>query len=240
MHLCTKAVTGHLVDAVIAEAVIGYILSNLASVHHRAWNLYWATEAVVSVALMVGRLLNFCFRQIACVNHDLIVHGQGCGDGVLICDHVEVERVSSILFDDGFVNYCAGARIYNITIGLFEESRGYFPVHEYVEHFRVVSRCEPFDGLAKRSSWSFEFEAFLGKGWPTDAISVHDDLLWLLALVLLNVVLEGRLHELGQDVCSIFAVALLLLGFRLGCLGLLRIKGLICYCAIVLGQILTV
>lgn len=132
---------------------------------------------------------------------------------IVVRDHEEIEVVLSIFFNDTLINKSTRSWINGVAVLFLKKSGRDLLVNKDVENFWIVPWCKLFNSLSELSTWTFFSQSLLSHGWTTNAISINDNLFWLITFVLLDIVIKGLFHEVLEDNCSVSADLFLLVIF---------------------------
>lgn len=168
----------------------------------------------------------------------------GCTGWIFVCYHVEIEESFSILttvcFHNTFIDTSSRTWVdYSSILAVvsFKKSCCHLGVHKDVEDLWIIVWCKLLNCLSQLASRPFILERLLSHSWPTNSISVNNNLLRLNTLILRNKLIKRFLHKYGEDLLPVFSYCFFLLVLCHAVSNLLFVEVLISNLAVVLSQI---
>jgi len=163
--------------------IVNCVLCNFLSIKGSCWSLNWTTESIIIVALMISHFNYLFFFQACGVNHNLVVDWSSwCCSGILVCYHIEIEILVTIIINDIRLNNCSFDWILFRFVSDLEESGDVVFVNKYVQQLGIIVLIKFLECFIQFFFW-FKFQAFVFIGWSTNCISINYYLTWTLVLI---------------------------------------------------------
>ena len=123
--------------------------------------------------------------------------------------------ILSFVLNYNWINYSSFAWIHHSFFILLEYSSWASLIYNDIKQLRLIVRLELRNCFFKLPTRSFKLQTFLKECRSSNSISVDNNLLWDLSIIVCSIVLKSIQNEVRKDVCTISTDFLLLFIFRI-------------------------
>lgn len=141
-----KSIVWKRAEILVTKLVIVDIVRDFLCIHCCSRCLDWSSKAIVGITLSISEIFNLLFWEACGISDYLIMNWLcACWWWIFIWNHVKIEIVAAIIFNNTLIDKCAGTWVDMMSILFFEKSNGLFLVNKNVEDLWLVTRSVVLD-----------------------------------------------------------------------------------------------
>lgn len=158
--------------------IVNSILCDFLGIECCCRSLDRAAKPIIIVTHMVSHFNYLFFFHVCGVDYNFVMNWSGwCCSRILVCHHVEIKILITIIVYDIWLNYCSFYRILFRLVRNLEKSCNIIFVYKYVQYFWIIVLIEFLECFIQLFFW-FKYQAFIFVIRASNCISIDYDLTW--------------------------------------------------------------